>query len=688
MLLGFILGCALPVFAAAASESRPRSVLANAPELEKRVTYSETKISLGELVAKVSSDTGVPLTAARDVADEPVAVVVTDFPARELLEQLADLLDYRWSRRPTTDDRPLTTEESKEEPSGVVGGRSSVVRGTRYEIYQDLASRQREAALRRALRDGVEERFQESLAIYQDLSGKSQEEMERLWHEGTRWRERLQTLTPEERHARQSSPEGRRQSLSHVLARSLWSPIKRSLAGLTSRLTPEQWAALRAGRQIVFSSDPKPGKLALPPDVLRVFRTSRLIVPQPGQLLPPPSESEEEERQRREKQERWDQAEQFDVIFRLLAFEAAWWDPGWIQFAAFTQPFRGGKRLGPEAEGANPNLYISISPDMSFSHAEKDPERHALLEQDPVLSVKKPFQPDTGPYVDALFPGASRRFRLLPEYLPELARAYGVHFIADSYWSAPSVSSLAPSAAPRPLFELLESLTGLRYGGDRGTPYVWDRRGSLIRIRARTWCEDRHREIPLRHVRRWAALLDRRGALPLEELLFAASTLTDVQGDALGRLFETGVFPSQMSDLRSLSGSLSLLRLYGRLSAAQRQALLTGEVLATAQLSPALRPLLLSQLRRTHRGRIPIPNLDEWSGGHLLLSRTPDVRLRERRGRSVTFRLDSAPAPRVAMPPDAVTRFPVARLRLEFHAGVQAPTAVTLIVAAATAPQE
>jgi hypothetical protein len=94
-----LMGCALS--ALAASESRPRTVLTNVPGLEKRVTYTETKIPLGELVAKVAADTGVPLTAARDVADEPVAVVVKEFPARELLEQLADLLDYRWSRRAT-----------------------------------------------------------------------------------------------------------------------------------------------------------------------------------------------------------------------------------------------------------------------------------------------------------------------------------------------------------------------------------------------------------------------------------------------------------------------------------------------------------------------------------------------------------------------------------------------------------
>src|SRR5437879_1062838 len=78
---------------AAEPEPRPRSVLEGVAALEKPVSLSETKIPLGDLVQKVAADTGVALTASPEVADEPVAVVVTQMPAWELLEQLADLLD-------------------------------------------------------------------------------------------------------------------------------------------------------------------------------------------------------------------------------------------------------------------------------------------------------------------------------------------------------------------------------------------------------------------------------------------------------------------------------------------------------------------------------------------------------------------------------------------------------------------
>src|SRR5204862_1953721 len=120
------------------SERQGRPALEVVRELDQPVTYTETKIPLGELVQRVAVDTGAPLTAAPEVADEPVAAVVKALPARELLEQLADLLDYRWSRR------------------GKEGA-------WRYEIWQDVASQQREAAVRQAALAGAQARLQEQI---------------------------------------------------------------------------------------------------------------------------------------------------------------------------------------------------------------------------------------------------------------------------------------------------------------------------------------------------------------------------------------------------------------------------------------------------------------------------------------------------------------------------------------------
>jgi hypothetical protein len=687
--------------------------LAGAPELEKRVTYSETKIPLGELVARVAADTGVPLTAARDVADEPVAVVVTDFPARELLEQLADLLDYRWSRRtsgvqvfrspgvqgrpdaPTarqangaSPERQNTRTPKRPSPPEHLNTRRPE-RPVRFEIYQDLASKQREEALRRAQSAGTEQRFWEEMAICREIAGKTPEEMQRLGEEMTRWNERMRQLTPEERQALLGAPEFQRQNLRYRLVASLWPPFKRSLAGLMTRLSPEQWSVLRDGRQLHYSSDPQKGQLLLPRDVLRVFRTSPLSVPLPGppdhasRGAPPRPGDEERARRVREQQEKWDQAAQYEVVLRLVAFDACWWDPGGIQFTAVVAPVRGGQRLGQQDEW--PGFTVYIYADKADAPREEGAQRRALLEQDPVVSAKKPFQPSPGPYVDPLFPGASRNGRLLPELLPELARAYGVNFIADSYWGVSWRTGWATdrtaSAGPRPLVELLDGLTSQHY--------QWDRRGGLIRIRDRKWFVHRLQEIPLRTIRRWTALHDGLGALPLEEYLSAATTLSDLQSDLLGTLFGIGVFSSQLNDLRGLGGwSAPMLRLYGRLSPAQRQVLQSGQPLAIAQLSPALRALVQAQLKRANRWRMPLPDFDQWGSGYLTLTRTPDVRIREQRGRAVTWRLESEPAPRTATPPDRVTCFPVTRLRMEVHHGGQTPTAVALIVAAESPPPE
>src|SRR5690348_1966801 len=96
--LGWIVGGAatLVLPAAGAEPARERSALEDVAGLETPVTIAEAKIPLGELVARIAAETGVSLRAAREVADEPVALVVREMPARELLEEFAHLLDYRW----------------------------------------------------------------------------------------------------------------------------------------------------------------------------------------------------------------------------------------------------------------------------------------------------------------------------------------------------------------------------------------------------------------------------------------------------------------------------------------------------------------------------------------------------------------------------------------------------------------
>src|SRR5207249_8205970 len=123
------------------AQQRSPSILDDVPGLDRPVTYTETKIPLGELVHTVAIDTGVSLAAVKEVADEPVAVVVREMPARRLLEELAALLDYQWTQR------------RGEDAAG-------------YLIWQDPASKQREEALRQATFQEREKRFQEQVRRY------------------------------------------------------------------------------------------------------------------------------------------------------------------------------------------------------------------------------------------------------------------------------------------------------------------------------------------------------------------------------------------------------------------------------------------------------------------------------------------------------------------------------------------
>ena len=69
------------------------------------------------------------------------------------------------------------------------------------------------------------------------------------------------------------------------------------------------------------------------------------------------------------------------------------------------------------------------------------------------------------------------------------------------------------SEEPIALYVLLDRMT-------RDT-YRWDHHGKLVRFRYRAWPFARRREVPLRLIRRWQDLLERNGALPLDDYAVA-----------------------------------------------------------------------------------------------------------------------------------------------------------------------
>src|SRR5205823_4262654 len=85
-----------------------------------------------------------------------------------------------------------------------------------------------------------------------------------------------------------------------------------------------------------------------------------------------------------------------------------------------------GDRLGS-------SLFLGANPaDPQQMASENTAQRLADLEKDPVVGVKRPFKADVKPYRDPFGLGIGTRIHF-SDLLPELARTYHVHFIADAY---------------------------------------------------------------------------------------------------------------------------------------------------------------------------------------------------------------------------------------------------------------
>jgi hypothetical protein len=639
--------CALAVAACAAEPGAPRgSVLKGVTALEKPVTYSETKIPLGELVQRVAADTGASLTAAPEVADEPVAVVVKVLPARELLEQLADLLDYQWHRR-----LGLRTPNTEH-------------RTPNFEIYQDLASKQREAALREARIRDAERRFEAQVRVDAEVAALTPEQIQALVAEGERHGDELAKLAPEPLRALLRSPEEQERRQRFGAARQLLRPIPRALARFVERLSPEQWAALRDEGRLIFSTDPQPGQLPLSPEMVTALRSSPPTVVAPGSHLElPDPEVAELVRQRDEKlREQWTAATGYRVSLLLDADHL----PGAAQMTltAGAAPIRGGEPNPSLFFAGGANLRLDSGPsDLVEPAQDQSRERRAALEKDPVVGVKQRFKPEVKPRLVSYGPGSLLMWPLR-ELLPDLAHAYDVQILSDAYSNSTS-RRLTPADLPNdpiPLFELLDLLAG--------SSNHWDHQGRLIRLRSRTWFLDRPREIPLRLIRRWKALFDQHGALSLDEYARMATELTDAQLDSLPRIGEEIGLSLYWSDLSRIYLVRHALRLYASLSPGQRQTLERGALLTTAQMSPAQQELFLAAARQASLHSPTATTPEQWASGAFSVTMSPSIRTITQEGGSTQSTMESAsPEDKSAQPaPRAPVGAPAPRARGPDHA--------------------
>jgi hypothetical protein len=359
-----LLSFALPVFAAEAG-SRPHSVLQGVAALEKPVTYTETKIPLGELVQKVASDTGARLTAGREAADEPVAVVVKEMPARELLEQLADLLAYRW----------------------VKAGKA---RAVRYEIGQDVAGRQQEAALRAGELDAAEKRLREQIRRYAEMARRPPAQIQAEFDADVRRLLEIEKQPKEQHDAFLGTPEGRELFSRYDAADAVSTPVPRVLAGLLDRISPRQWSILRSQQQLVLSTVPQSPASGhpsqpLPTEIARLLQVCSLVAPQIRHLPPVDPDQEERDRQAaKERQSYWTGADGYQVTLRMdgQQFERT----GKLSLIADAASVPG-KEAPPDLFNIPAGVLRARSAlwDADLPSMDDSPERRAALEKDPLL---------------------------------------------------------------------------------------------------------------------------------------------------------------------------------------------------------------------------------------------------------------------------------------------------------------
>jgi hypothetical protein len=648
-------------------EPHSLSVLAEVKGLEKRITYTETKIPLGELVAKAAADTGVPLTATPEVADEPVAVVVTDLPARDLLQEVADLLDYRWRRRFPKGQAPaLNTPDPA--PS--------------FEIYQDLAARNRETALRERQRREVEARFQEELKRSAAMAALPADAFQRLLTAAADRRRQASTAPSG---SPSLSAEAREQEQRDEAVHSLQSPVQRTLALLIQQMPAEQWQHLLTAGQLTFSTKPGPEEVPFPTDIEQRLRASGPTYRTQGWWLETPTAEDEDDN--REEDQQWQAAWTAAGGYRAtleLDPQAFQWHSS-LNLETRAEPIRGPEPLAPAdllspiRRGFSPGMMFNLSStpfDTRDPDEELTPEQRVALAKDSVFGATAEYRPERPSSPKGGPPAAEKSFQ---EYLPELARLYHVSFLADAYWDAPRLASSALPTEPTPLYALLARLMS--------PTQRWDRRDRLVRLRSRTWFMERPCEVPLRLVRQWKNRAARDGALSLDTFATCAAALSDGQIDFLNYLIEVA---GLTKDFAMVPAGRQWLRFYATLTSGQRQALWQDRPVLLAHLTPAQRTLMLAGLGEGYRETGSMVKPEYLASATVSLQEKPLIRVRQQRGNAIIEQEFTAGAPELALaggssettlsasgPAKAVTitRFPVAlvSLRIAYSGGWTGP---------------
>jgi RNA polymerase sigma factor (sigma-70 family) len=496
--------------------------------LTQKTTLAFKGTALADVCEHLRSETGVLLAAGPSVADEKVTLFCEKLPLRDVMRQLSRPFGYTWLR------------------SGKAGE-------YHYELVQDLRSQLLEEELRNRDRNAA------LLALEKEIE---------------RFRPYL-SLSPDEALAQAKiAPEAEKRLL-ETLAGEGWGPIQ-----MYFRLSPQQQAALRAGQTLTFSEEPGPGaplagragQYPLPKDMARgVLQSIR----------------------------KWGVAKSDDGgIYASVAGE----DPKSVPLTAL--PEVGAKmyltlsqsELGQFELGGAPGFFAGTSALFTGGgpyavgrggNRSEGGLANPKVARDPALRQKVSLQPQPSCNLpSSLSPGSERvpeERGKVPEpkvttadALEALHHATRLPIIADFYTRLYTPEIL--TVKNQPLSEALNQLT-------EAMRLRWNREGEWLQFRSATYYHDRLKEVPNRHLSRWATARRQQGMLTLDQVVEIAQ-LTDDQLDA-AEMAEGASECWGLQEWRLLrDGTLrSHVRYLGEFSPAQRQEMTSAAGLSFTRMS-------------------------------------------------------------------------------------------------------
>jgi hypothetical protein len=358
----------------------------------------------------------------------------------------------------------------------------------RYELEQDLRSQLLEEELRNR------DRNQAILALEAEIE---------------RYRPYL-ALTPDEALERLQRAAPAEKRLLQQLSGRGWGPLQ-----MYSRLAPQEHSALRAGQELRFSAEPKPGERLLPPQVARgVLQSLRhlgILRLQDGSLgvttdreivdARPPAAVPEARAL---------------VTLKIRQSELGQFTlSGESGFFARSKP---DGDVGTANSGDDGPLAVGTSP------GARQPQNRALntkLSRDPALQRPVTFQLASVTVAGEGGSPSPEAKVTTADVLEALHRASGLPLIAD-YYTRLFPAEIA-AARGQSLFHALNRLAD-------AMRLRWNKDGEWLQFRTTTYYDDRLKEVPNRLLTRWTTARRQEGHLPLESLVEIAG-LPDAQLD-------------------------------------------------------------------------------------------------------------------------------------------------------------